>query len=498
MTVEIEAKLAAWPGFELPDLGGVVDGSATVVADAVTMDALYFDAEDLRLTRAGVAVRHRSGEGGSDGTWTVKIDVGATGDDVARREEHIVPGALGELPEELRVLLRPWLRTADLVAVAHLRTDRRTTRLVVGGEVLGSVDDDEVSVLVDDHVAARFREVEVECGDEELLAAVVASLRAAGAGAPDPTPKLVRALGPRALQPPDVAPVELDEDSTAAQVLRAAIASAVLRIVQNDETIRRDGDPEGVHQARVGCRRLRSDLRTFRSLLVPGWGDPIRDELRWLAGELGAVRDLDVLREQLTQELATSPVEDRDGVSMVLDHLDRQREGAVRAALAALDSDRYLVLLDRLVEAARHPATTADADAAAAEVLPGLARAPFERLRKHVRRLPKRPTDEQLHDLRIQAKKARYAADVAVPIIGKPAKRYTKAIGGLQAVLGDLNDLSVSEAWMRDAASSTDPETAFALGVLVADRRRRRAELRGQWRSVWAEIDDEAITSWMD
>ena len=495
---EVEAKLAAWPGFELPALDEAVPGLVTETTAPATMEASYLDAADLRLIRAGISLRHRTGEGGDAGAWTLKLpDGGADGDGVLRRREIVVPGPPGDPPAELLSLVRPWLRTGALTTVAHLRTERTRTLLAVDGELVGEVDDDEVSVLQAGRVAARFREVEVESDAADVLAAVVARLRDAGAGAPDPTPKLVRALGPRALQPPDLAVGEPNAEATAAEVLRAAIASSVLRIVEHDEIIRAAADPEGVHQARVGCRRLRSDLRTFAPLLDTAWSEPLRDELRWLAGELGAVRDLDVLRGRLRRQVEALGDSEQAAASVVLGKLDRERDRAVQHAVAALDSRRYLAMLDRLVEAANAPHTLAEAEAPAAEVVPPLAGTAFHKLRKAVKRLPKRPSDEELHALRIKAKRSRYAADVAVPVVGDPARAFTKALAGLQDVLGDHHDCSVAEAWLLEAAKGATRVQAFALGLLVAHQRHEAERLRGEWRAAWKAVDRKKLTSWM-
>lgn len=496
MSIETEAKLAAFPGFEVPPLDEVLDGVGVVPLPPVTMDARYFDADDLRLLRAGMTLRHRSGEGPPEGTWTLKVSQAQTSDGVSRRSEHLVTGAMDEIPHELAVRVRPWLRTASLEVVAHLCTVRESTQLTIDDEVVAEVDDDEVSVVVDDRVAVRFREVEVETDDAALLAQVVDVLRGAGAGAPDPTPKLVRAIGPRALHPPDVVPIEVDGASSAADVLQAGIAAAVLRLLENDAGVRA-GELEAVHKARVACRRMRSDLRTFAPLLEDGWADPIRDELRWLAGELGGVRDRDVLRIRLEGQIDVLASRDARSARAVLDRLADERQEAGVRAVAALDSRRYLELLDRLVDASADPRTTAAAAKPAAEVLPALARAAFSRLRKHVRRLPKHPPDEALHDLRIQAKRARYAADIVVPVVGKPAVRYTKAMGRLQDVLGDLQDCAVAEAWLRSAAQCSDGPTAFVLGVLTEVQREIGVGLRGRWRAAWDEAADQARTGWM-
>lgn len=510
MTKEVEAKLGAWPGFEVPDLDGEIEGLRVAPGEPKELDATYHDAADLRLIRAGISLRHRRGEGGVDGAWTMKLpNEGDAGGDVLVREELVVPGRAESLPDELAALIRPWLRTAPLTPVAHLSTRRRSSALLIEGAdgsdsadpvEVGSIDDDEVSVLQGGRVAARFREVEVEVaedGPQGLLDAVVGRLRAAGAGAPDPTPKLVRALGPRALEPPDLVVGELDKKASAAEVIRVGIASAVLRIVENDRIIRADVQPEGIHQARVGTRRLRSDLRTFASLLDPTWSEPLRDELRWLAAELGEVRDRDVLLGRLRTQGAALEEDDRLALDGVLVRLEKERQRAVVKAVAALDSRRYLALLDRLVDASQRPRTRPEAEVPAREVVPGLAGDAFGKLRKGVRKLGKHPTDEALHELRIKAKRARYAADVAVPVIGDEARAYTKAVGGLQDVLGDHHDCAVAVEWLRGALPSATKAQAFVLGLLVAEQHRIAGLLRLEWRGAWDDLDRSKLTGWL-
>src|SRR5205085_6240773 len=115
----------------------------------------------------------------------------------------------------------------------------------------------------------------------------------------DPTPKLVRALGPRALAPPDPPIPPLGRDPSAALVVRVAIASSVQRLLTHDPVVRLDAGQVGVHQARVSTRRLRSDLKTFGPLVDQAWADGLRADLKGLADALGHVRDADVLGARL-------------------------------------------------------------------------------------------------------------------------------------------------------------------------------------------------------
>ncbi|MGH9001734.1 MAG: CYTH domain-containing protein, partial [Acidimicrobiia bacterium] len=187
--VEREVKLAAWGGFSLPDLFGVVEGVGSQAIAERRLDALYYDTRDLRLARAGVSLRHRSGD---EPPWTVKLPEGERGPIMNRRE---IPfeGPAGTIPPQAAALVRAYTRTAPVVPVARLKTRRTGFELVVDDQKVAEVVDDEVSVYHGRRLASRFRELEVEIEPEAppgLLAAVIGRLRAAGAGDADGTAKV--------------------------------------------------------------------------------------------------------------------------------------------------------------------------------------------------------------------------------------------------------------------------------------------------------------------
>ncbi|MDQ1520661.1 MAG: hypothetical protein QOI55_1734, partial [Actinomycetota bacterium] len=191
--IENEVKLGASPGFRVPPLDDLDDGMSALARPDVVLQATYFDTPDLRLTRAGASLRYRSDDG-----WTVKLPTeGQHGDALHRNELH-VDGPPGTPPAAALDLVRPFARSLPIGVVSRLRTLRRRVDLFdAAGERLGEVDDDEVSVLDGRRVGARFREVEVEIGasaPDDLQNRIVERLRNAGAGDPDPVPKVVRAL----------------------------------------------------------------------------------------------------------------------------------------------------------------------------------------------------------------------------------------------------------------------------------------------------------------
>ena len=497
MSTETEVKMGAWAGFELPNLDGVADDVTPVARVPRTLMAVYYDTADLRLARWGVTVRHRTGDGSG---WTVKLPEGDEGPALVRRELTF-EGPAGRMPAAATSLIRAYARDTPLVPVARIRTVRTGVDLLDNeGAVVAEVVDDEVSVLHGGRVATRFREVEVELGARPpagLLDAVVALLRQAGAGEPDATPKLMHALGARAQAAPEVALVTLGKKPSAADLVRQAVSAAVDRIMRHDPGVRIGDDPEDVHQARVGTRRLRSDLRTFSTLLDEEWLASLRDELRWLAGALGQVRDDDVLIERLRRQAATLPEPDTGALAPIFRRLAIERDQARAELIEAMESPRYIALLERLIEAARQPQCRKAADAPAAEVVPGLVAAPWRKLKKAVDALPADPADVDLHQIRILAKRTRYAAEAAAPLVGKRAKAFASAVADLQEVLGDHQDAVVAEAWLRGAVEGADAAVSLAAGELIAVQMAEAAEGRKRWPKAWKTASAKKLRSWM-
>ena len=391
--LEREVKLEAGVGFRIPDLDGLYPGITAQLLPEQHLQAVYVDTPDLRLVRAGLTLRHRSERSASSapGEWTLKLPEPSSEPGLSRREINW-PGKWGAVPAQIAGLVRAYRRGAGLGPIARLVTQRRRA-LLSGrlGEPLLEIDDDVVSVMDGRRLAARFREVEVEvvgAVPPSLLHATVARLEEAGAVAGDARPKLVRAIGFRAAEPADVTPVTVKRTAPMSEVIRAAIAQGYLRLLAHDLGVRLDEDPEDVHQARVATRRLRSDLRTFREFLPEDWAQETRAELGWVAEALGRARDADVLLERLQHEVDTLDGRDAIAAAGLIGKLVTEREQARDHLMGVFDSDRYGVLLDRLVVAARElpalkPSSQTDDPGAGAAPL---SRTPRRIARHHARR----------------------------------------------------------------------------------------------------------------
>ena len=506
--LEEERKYEVEPRFAVPDLSGVLpDGGRLSALDPVQLRATYFDTTDRRLARAGASLRFRRGDAVP---WTVKLPTEVVG----VRHEVSRSGNPGAVPEELLELVTSYTRGNAVEPVAVLRTTRRVYELRDrGGALLAELDDDTVSVLEGRNVRLKFREIEVERrdGGPKLLDRVDEVLREAGAAGGSFVPKHVRALGP--LGPPELPPPgELSRRSTAGEVVTHALRSDIARMLAYDPLVRlREPLPDGdtaVHQMRVGIRRLRTDLKTFRPLLDTDWSKGLREELSWLADALGAARDAEVLRARLRKTAGTDPLSAVDDAALARMDADlaARHEDALHELDKALRSERYRTLLDHLIVAAATPKLVSKrASVPATELLPRLVAKPWRELAygsdgvSGAGDLDPLAPDEEWHGVRIRAKRARYATEAVAEVLGGTAAQLAKAVAKVQTLLGDHQDAAVAaQTWLSIAhADPDDHALAVTAGRLYERERAALSKARDEFPAAWQNADRRKLTGWL-
>ncbi|MEU0075675.1 CYTH and CHAD domain-containing protein [Streptomyces sp. NPDC006332] len=485
----------------LPDLTDV-DAIASVVDRGTDdLDAVYYDTVDLRLVDASAPLRRRTG--GADAGWHLKLPL--SGDS---REELRAPLS-DTVPEDLRDLVLSRTRGAELRPVVRLRTERHRRELVdAGGTVLGelSIDAVEAESLLAGATRASWTELEVELSegtDPELLRAVDKVLREAGVKRLPGPSKLARALEETAVGAPRL-PDTRSEDvvaGSAGDLVLGYVEKQVRTLVALDPAVRRNL-PDSVHRMRVACRRLRSVLRSYRSVLDRAATDPVRGELKWLAGELGGERDHEVLQERLDaglgalpRELVLGPVTAR----LQAWHVTKSSEARTRTQ-DALASPRYLALLDSLAGlVARPPLRRKAAARKPKDVLAKAVLKEYDRFAGRVGIALKTPPgperDAALHQARKAAKKARYVTEPARASLGKPAQRLGKRVKGVQKVLGDHQDSVVARAELRRmaVAAGTSGEASFTWGLLYGREQTVAGERQRELPKAWARASKPAL-----
>lgn len=504
-TLEVERKYEIDAGTPLPLLTGLPGVAAVDQPRVDELVATYFDTIDLRLRAAGVTLRHRTG--GADSGWHLKLPLGAD------REELQVPGEdpTAPVPEPLHALVRAVARGAALVPVARLLTTRTVHALrdADGRQLLEVVDDRvEGRVLDADVPPLRWREweAEVKQGPRSLLDDVEGRLLAAGAARSGSGSKVGRVLAGRPAG--DSEPVWWTSSSsrrtTAGEVVQAHLREQVDELVARDPQVRRDL-PDAVHKMRVATRRIRSALKTFRPLLDRAQTDPLRDELRWLAGVLGAARDVEVMHARLRRLVADEPSDLVLGP--VLGRIDTVMGARYRRAhesvVRELDGPRYLSLLEALAGLATSPPFGRRAGGGPAEVLAPLVRRTWTRL-DHSMRAAERTAagaeqDLLLHDSRKLAKASRYAAEAVAPAFGRRALRFADAMADLQEVLGEFQDGVVTRAALRElgAASSRSGENGFTFGRLHGLEQARAEAAVTRWPAVRQSVSRTRLRRWL-
>ncbi len=462
VTREREHKLGIDPLVDL-DLDRALAAYVTRPHEPRQLVTTYYDTADLRLLRWGCTLRYRVGEG-----WLVKLPVLDDGTALARDEVR-VDGAADAPPPHSLTVVRPFTRARPVVPLVRLETTRRSTDVAdPQGRNLAEVSEDAVTAYAGGAMAKQFREVEVEWHPDVSEAAVrdvVTRLQAAGATVPIRVPKLRRAIEADAAAAPEVTVPRLGAHATAADVIRTAFAEATRRLVLALPGVVLDEDPEAVHQARVATRRLRSNMRTFGPLLDDAWRRALGDELRWLAGLMQPIRDADVMLETL--EAAARMLDpSRTIPEPVLARLLAERQEAREELLTMLQSERTDQLLDHVIAASASPQVRDDARDMAPRELRSLARRAQGRLGRAASRVDAATSPDELHRMRIAAKRARYAAEAVERYGGKPVKRLARRLAALQDVLGDYNDAVVAAQWLR-ARPMAEPAAAFEAGELA-------------------------------
>jgi len=306
-------------------------------------------------------------------------------------------------------------------------------------------------------------------------------------------------------EPVDADPVDappradVDEHATAGTVVLAYVAKQADAIRATDPLVRR-GAPDSVHAMRVACRRMRSTMQSFRMVLDRDRTDALVAELRWLAGQLGGARDLEVQEERIGAAVAALPPELVLGpvAAEVTRFFAGRRAGASDTADEALDSDRYRALLGAIDALLADPPFLPAAEAPARVLLPAAVATAVRRTRRALRRAdaqaggPER--DEHLHEMRKAAKRLRYAAEAVGSVRGRPAGRLVKQVKAVQELLGEHQDSVVARELLRElgAAAPAEGGNGFTFGWLSRDEQARSERAEAALDATWARVQRRA------
>jgi inorganic triphosphatase YgiF len=473
--LEVESKYDVDEGFVVPDLTDLP--GVTSIDDPVEhhLEAVYFDTADLRLLRARVTLRRRTG--GPDAGWHLKLPAGA-----ARRELHAPLGRATKKPPP--VLLAPVagvVRGAVPCPVATLRTRRVVTSLRgPDGVVLAEIADDTVTASVPPAgpgspvQVLAWREVEVELGtgDDGLAAAVGERLLAAGARTSASASKVGRVLGDRLTAVAGAVP-RGRKPRTAGEFVLGALAEQVAALQAADVLLRTD-QPDAVQQICGAARRLRGTLAAFRGVLDGRATEPLQDELAWLDGRLAGAQDTEVALDHLRAVVAAQPedlVLGPVGARLQQTRIREGQAGSDRARLT-LSEGRYVDLLDALHAVLADPPFTARAGDPLRRVLRKATRRSARDLRRRLKvagRATEHGRSVDFHDVRTAAEQVRHTAGLGRGEVPH-GKRVGRAAERAQQVLAELQGTGVTRELCRrlGIVANEAGENSFTYGRLHA------------------------------
>jgi inorganic triphosphatase YgiF len=493
MSIEVEIKLAVAPhvlrdASRLPWLRKLAAGPV----DRKRLVSVYFDTPKFKLRNNGLTLRIRH-----DGPRLLQT-IKATANGISDRNEW----------EEEVGRAKPDFTRARQTALAPLVTKklRRRVRPIFETDVQRTVipvhiGDSELEVAFDrgriktggDHEEISEIEFELKKGKRADL---VRLARRLGSSLPvtfgtRAKPERGYALSAGELgKPVEAAAINLDSKASAGGAFLATAQSCLHHLAANRDAVRQ-GDPEGVHQMRVGLRRLRAAISVFKEVVQGTATEKVKAELRWLAKQLAPARDFDVMvKESVAPLREASP--DKAEIKVLEADLKERRAKGLKRARAAVEGDRYrAVLLTTALWLANgdclktaDPQVAARRDRKAKALARDVLTSRTKTVAKKIARLEGMDPRAR-HRLRISVKKLRYATDFFASLFAKSGqkkgrKRFEKLLKELQDALGTLNDIVVHEKLAGQLIRSPRrggkrPEKAFAMGVLTG-REQRQAQ----------------------
>lgn len=473
--IEIEIKLAATPAM-LEALR-----SHPILTGAELTDTLvttYYDALGARLRRGGAALRMRDSGKGREQTLKLASPGAAS---VRRREWNVA--AAGEQPDlsgfpvRAQATLARLLDGASLETVAINRIERTTRRLHSGGSAIEIALD--VGKIEAGGREAAICELEIELIEGRLADAIAVALDLplgpelwwSISSKAERSHLLAYDLPPAAIH---ACPVKLSPGMDAAKGFQVIAWNCLGQLLGNYPLAVASGYPEAIHQCRVAIRRLRAACSVFRNIVDDDEAPVLRAELKAVAMGLGPARDLHVL---LGHAALAARAGDRDADEL-LAHLGVRRDAATHSAQVLLASGAFQRLLFQFagwIEGGNW--LKQKGETGGDQPLVPFASRALARRRRKMRRLNdplSDLSDAARHQLRIEAKKLRYASEFFASLYPgrKPASQrraFVKALGRLQDSLGELNDMIIVNAARKAVFEGLEPIAAARLAAQLEE-----------------------------
>jgi CHAD domain-containing protein len=248
------------------------------------------------------------------------------------------------------------------------------------------------------------------------------------------------------------------------------------------------GESEAIHQFRISVLRLRGLIELYQPLLHQNWFNRHREELRFFGHSVGALRDSDVLQQNLSDAAVKLDESFCEALAPLHRALAARRQQQHDEARALLQSPRYEALVNSLPSGTFKRVSSPDGRLTPAELIQPLVRT----VERAGAKLTRRASPIEFHRLRVKIKRLRYALEMLDGGKSKHAKTAVKKLKSAQEILGLQHDLVTTMGWLREVAGSAaiPGPSLLAGGAAYEVLRRQSLKLsrRGwkKWRAVRA------------
>lgn len=451
--------------------------------------SVYFDTRKFALRDQGVTLRVRTI--GAKRLQTLKRSCGTL---VERDEwEQEISGERPDMRLARKTPLAPLLTgkiKRQLRPVFETRVSRAVVPLRLGkSEIELAIDAGRVETARKHSEIAEI-EVELKHGDRHDLAALVRKLARSIPVTYGALAKSERgyALLDGALEGPVLArPISISPATSAADAFIVIGFECLRHIAANEPAVRR-GNAEGIHQMRVGLRRLRAALSLFKDMLQGPSLRHLQAELGWLTEQLGPARDYDVFISTTLDPLRSRPDNHRELEVLENELVSRYRAGLLQAKTAVASQRYRKLLLDvalwlfdgdwfRMSDPLESSLRNRPASSFAKEEI----RRRIRKIEKNARKLEHLDARRR-HKLRIAVKKVRYGREFFESLGLDRRRKLRRKVDGalkvLQIALGSLNDMNVHGRIAQNLCRATPAsQVAFAAGYLIGQEETRSDDL---------------------
>jgi CHAD domain-containing protein len=282
---------------------------------------------------------------------------------------------------------------------------------------------------------------------------------------------------------------------TMAEAGRKVLLLDFIKMLEHEAGSRTGEDIEDVHDMRVSTRRMRSALRMFEPFYKSKPVRVFRAQLKKAADALGAVRDLDVLIEDLQSW------EEKQGASLAasIALLDAARQNARKQLLRALDKNDYARFIKGFESFLTTPgAGSRNHDPAALSpiqvrhIVPALIYEQLGVVRAYDAAIEEGEA-ETLHALRIEFKRLRYLVHFFHEVMGSTANDFLKDLKAIQDHLGRMQDVQVATDRLEDLLPDLDDEGAAALTAYLEAINAEADELGEKFDAVWKRFNSSTV-----